>query len=270
VPKDLRGDASAFVLLDLADLLRAHLPAVWQALQQNAAPARAADLALYQALRADKGVDWRGRLLDAAASWAVISGEKPGSVDLHCDLHDAQVVPTVLQALFRAALPGTAPTGPPADLDVPKIEPAGEALYVVRCVYVRPRCPGAEPVSAPSRPFAIAPVFDPDAPARTVRIPMPFDTGIKDLRKFPKNVGFMLSNQLRGQMDRVSDMKKALDGDIADEQGFDLGVICQFSIPIITIVALMLLIVMVFVLNIVFWWAAFFRICIPVPLRSRS
>jgi hypothetical protein len=270
VPDDVRKEASAFVLLDLADLLRAHLPAVWQALQTGSPPPVSAQANLYNELRADTGVDWRGRLLDAAAQWAVISGEQPGSFDLHCDLHRATVDSKRLQTLFRAAVPGTAPTGAATDLDLPKIEPAGEAQYVIRCVYLRPKCPGAEPVSAPSPAFSIAPVFDPDAPSRPIRIPMPLDTGIKDLRKHPKNVGFMLTNQLRGQMNRVSDMKKALDGKLGDEEHWDLGVICQFSIPIIAIVALMLLIVMVFVLNIIFFWAAFFRICLPVPLRSRS
>jgi hypothetical protein len=270
VPQDLRAEASAFVLLDLADLLRAHLPGLWQALQANTAPPAPAEAALYHALHGDPGVDWRGRLLDAAANWAVITGEQSGSVDLHCDLHDSTISPTGMQTLFRAAVPGTAPTGAPPDLDLPKIEPAGDTLYVVRCVYLRPQCPDAEPVSAPSDAFSIAPVFDPDAPSRPIRIPMPIDTGIKDLRKFPKNVGFLLSNQLRGQMNRVTDLKKALDGQIADEEHWDLGVICQFSLPIITIVALLLLIAVVFVLNIVFFWTAFFRICIPVPLRSRS
>jgi hypothetical protein len=40
-------------------------------------------------------------------------------------------------------------------------------------------------------------------------------------------------------------------------------------LPIITICALILLIMIVFLLNIVFFWAPFFRVCLPVPLRSR-
>ena len=71
-------------------------------------------------------------------------------------------------------------------------------------------------------------------------------------------------------MNRVTDLKKALDGGLGSEEHWDLGVICQFSIPIITICALILLIAIVFVLNIVFFWAAFFRICLPVPVRSKE
>ena len=40
--------------------------------------------------------------------------------------------------------------------------------------------------------------------------------------------------------------------------------ICQLSIPIITICALILLLIIVALLNIVFWWMPFFRICLPI------
>ncbi len=66
-------------------------------------------------------------------------------------------------------------------------------------------------------------------------------------------------------MDRVTDLKKALDGEMADEERFDLGVLCQFSIPIITICALIVLMIIVCLLNIVFFWMPFFRICLPDP-----
>ena len=80
----------------------------------------------------------------------------------------------------------------------------------------------------------------------------------------------MMSNQLRAQMSRVGDAKKALNGELGAEQQFDLGVLCSFSIPIITIVALFLLMIFVVLLNIVFWWLPFFRICFPVNVRRGS
>jgi hypothetical protein len=268
---DLRPEASAFVLLDFADLLRRHLPDVWAALGAGQPPTDPESAALYAYLVADPGVGWRVGLRDAAAQWAVLTGEADGTPDLTWDLHASTLVPQVLQARFRAALPGTPPPPrTPPGLDVPKIEPTGEARYVVRCVYRRPRCAPTEVVSAPSVPFSIAPVLDPDAPVRQFRIPLPVDTGIKDLRKFRKNVGFVLSNQLRGQMNRVTGLQAAMDGDLADEEHWDLGVLCSFSLPIITIVALLLLILIVILLNIVFFWLPFFRICLPIPVRSRS
>ena len=87
------------------------------------------------------------------------------------------------------------------------------------------------------------------------------------MRQFSKNVGFVMSDQLRAQLGRVRDAKAALDGDLDKEGSFDLGVICAFSLPIITIVALLLLMIMVSLLNLIFWWLPFFRICLPVPVR---
>ena len=171
---------------------------------------------------------------------------------------------------MRAALPAAdadpaAGAGPRRPAEA---RPDRRARYRIRCVYRRPRCaPLAGRTSSASRRSSsrIARFFDPDAPARDIRIPLPVDTGLKDLRKYRKNVGFMISNQLRGQMNRITDLKKALDGEIAGSQRWDLGMICQFSIPIITICALILLMIFVVLLNIVFCWLPFFRICLPVP-----
>lgn len=158
---------------------------------------------------------------------------------------------------------------------VPKLDPSGTAFYVVRCVYDQPRCLPYHPplVSArSSTPFQLAPFFDPDAPARPLRVAMPVDTSVAGLRKFPRNVAFLISDQLRRQMSRVQGVKLGdLDsGKLDDESGASLGMICSFSIPIITICALILLLIIVFVLNIVFWWVPFFRICLPLNLKAKG
>ena len=44
-----------------------------------------------------------------------------------------------------------------------------------------------------------------------------------------------------------------------------VGMVCSFSIPIITIVALILLIIFVKLLDIIFFWMPFFQICLPLP-----
>jgi hypothetical protein len=283
-------DASAMLLVDLADLLGRYLPALWQALQPTGArPAEPKAARLYDTLltHADSGrrLGWREALRSAWEQRMAIFGESETAPTLRCNLRRS-VVPVrldergdppgtgTLQGILRDALGTTMAgqaQGTPPDLPVPKLEPTGQATYRVRCLYRRPQCQPfpTDLVSPPSEPFAIAPVLDPDAPARQVRISLPVDTGIKDLRKFRKNVGFVLSNQLRSQLDRVADAKKALDGQLGDEVAWDLGVICQFSIPIITIVALVVLMIFLILLNIVFFWLPFFRICLPVPIRSR-
>jgi hypothetical protein len=153
---------------------------------------------------------------------------------------------------------------PPADTAAA----AGEAYYQVRCVYERPRCKHhvAAVVSAPSQPFQLAAFFDPDAPARPVAIRLPTDTSIAGLRKFPKNASVMLSSKLRQQMARVSDasLNDLDEGNLGGEPSFNLGMVCTLSIPIITICALILLMIIVQLLNIVFWWLPYFKICLPV------
>ena len=43
--------------------------------------------------------------------------------------------------------------------------------------------------------------------------------------------------------------------------------LCSFSIPIITICALIVLMIFVALLNIIFWWMPFLKICLPKPER---
>ena len=80
-----------------------------------------------------------------------------------------------------------------------------EGWFVLRCVYERPECGPIDPpvVSAPSAAFQMASFFDPDAPARPVRIALPIDTSPAGLRKFDKNTAFMISDMLCGQIERV-------------------------------------------------------------------
>ena len=169
--------------------------------------------------------------------------------------------------------PSTASSKAAADA-VPKLEPAGETYYTIRCVYDRPQCARLQPPLVSNKssvPFQLAAFFDPEAPARPLRITMPVDTSIEGLRRFPKNVAFLVSDQLRRQMSRVQGIKLGdLDsGKLGAESGVNLGMICSFSIPIITICALLLLLIIVFVLNIVFWWLPFFRICLPLQLKAK-
>ena len=110
-------------------------------------------------------------------------------------------------------------------------------------------------------PFRFASFFDPDAPARPVQISLPVDTSQAGLRAFPSNVSILVSKQLRAQMQQV----KELDETRAGKQPFDLGMLCTLSIPIITICALILLMVIVALLNIVFFWMPLFKICLPKP-----
>ncbi|RZL85259.1 MAG: hypothetical protein EOP32_00340 [Rhodococcus sp. (in: high G+C Gram-positive bacteria)] len=144
--------------------------------------------------------------------------------------------------------------------------PAGPAVYAARCLYERPRCARAErhKLSTPSRAFQLAPFYDPDAPARPVRIVMPVDTSPGGLRKFPRSVSMVLSAELRKQMARVSE-ETLRDGTVGTAPAVGFGMVCQLSVPIIAICALMLLMIIVAVLNIVFFWVPLLKVCAPVP-----
>jgi hypothetical protein len=158
--------------------------------------------------------------------------------------------------------------------------PTTSPWFAIRCVLERPNCPGlAQPlVSEPSASFQMSAFFDPDAPARPIRIGLPVDTTPAGLRKFDKNAAFIMSDTLCGQVKRAGSMTladlvlsvlpfpfhKGLDtGDGSPCPGG--GMVCSFSLPIITICALIILIIIVKLFDIIFFWMPFFQICLPLP-----
>jgi len=158
--------------------------------------------------------------------------------------------------------------------------------FRLRCVYERPSCGPLhdDVVSEPTEPFEVAGFFDSDAPARPIRIGLPIDTTPAGLRKFNKNTAFVLSDTLCGQVAR---MKSLTFGDLVRSVlpwplhkdisvgemkpcakpagGASFGTICSLSIPIITLCALMLLMIIVTLLDFIFRWMPFFMICFPLP-----
>jgi len=287
-----------FVLLDFATFFQSHMPEV---LEQTWTGSDADRGTLHDHLAAaefSSTASWLEALNAALAEQEAIlagtladSSSPANGMDLSAiktaieNVWPPPLLPSGLPTMVKDALGEFTPTaengaangvsGPEPDA-VPKLDPAGRTFYAIRCVYDQPQCP---PIDRPvvsaraSVPFQLAPFFDPDAPARPLRISMPVDTSPAGLRKFPRNVAVLISDQLRRQMNRVQEIKlQAIDdGNVgADEPGISLGMICSFSIPIITICALILLLIIVFLLNIVFWWLPFFRICLPLSLKAKE
>lgn len=156
--------------------------------------------------------------------------------------------------------------------------------FVVRFVYHRRDCGPLHPpvLSERTQQFQLAGFFDPDAPARPIRISLPLDTSPAGLRKYNKNTAFILSDMLCGQVQRAKGLgfidlvlsvlpwplHKDLDlgaGGPCNDGSLSIGMICSISIPIITICALIVLIIMVSLLDFVFRWLPFFVLCFPVP-----
>lgn len=191
----------------------------------------------------------------------------------------------------RASQSGSAtPQAPSAarlarDLEQSLAADAGPPRYVLRFAHKRCDCGPLQPLvlSAQSEVFELAGFFDSDAPLRPIRIALPFDTTPGGLRKFGKNSAFIMSDVLCGQMKRVRKLgfgslvravlpwpfhKDLKVGGMApcgsgDPNG-SFGVICSLSIPIITIVAFILLIVIATLLDLIFRWLPFLIACFPV------
>lgn len=190
-------------------------------------------------------------------------------------------------ALVIRAIPADASADQPAPhLASQKPADLREGYFAIRCIYERPACGPLHDdiVSPPTDPFQLAGFFDPDAPARPIRIGLPLDTTPAGLRKFDKNTAFMISDVLCGQIQRFKaltfgdlvrsvlpwplhkDLSVPDGGPCAKTPGGpSFGMICSLSIPIITLCALILLIIMVTLFDIIFRWLPFFVICFPVP-----
>ena len=183
------------------------------------------------------------------------------------------------------ALPAIAPASEPA-VPPSAIAPADslDGWFVLRCAYERSACgPLHQDVVSPrTEAFQLAGFFDPDAPARPIRIGLPLDISPAGLRKFDKNTAFVMSDMLCGQIKRfkgltLGDLVRSvlpfpLHKDLAPggggpctSGGLNIGTICSLSIPIITICALILLMIIVSLLDIIFRWLPFFIICFPIP-----
>jgi len=188
----------------------------------------------------------------------------------------------LVKAFAANAMPAGVPPLPEAAR--PGVDTGRPAWFTIRCVYDHPECGplATTVVSDPSAPFQLAGFFDPEAPARPIRIMLPVDTTPAGLRKFDKNTAFVASDILCGQLKSLGklslgDLVRSVlpfplhkdlsidDSPCKDSQGNSQGTVCSLSIPIVTICALVLLIIIVSLLDFVFHWLPFFKFCFPLP-----
>jgi hypothetical protein len=194
--------------------------------------------------------------------------------------------PNAVKAAVEAALkehPPDRAVPPPPAIAQASIPSNRSTRFVLRCVLDRPQCgAGAEILSEPTEPFAMAPFFDPDAPARQVRIALPVDTSPAALRKYPKSASFVISDVLCGQ---VGGVRKLTLGDLVlsvlpwpfhkdlpepDVTPCGTGMLCSLSIPIVTLCALILLIIIAVLFTIFFGWLPFLISCFPLRLKAKE
>ena len=110
--------------------------------------------------------------------------------------------------------------------------------------------------------FRVAAPLDPEA-SRPSLIPMP---SLRDLKRgLAKGAAVLTPGDTFDFINGLR-LKKGASEDVIGK-GPKLGVqwICSFSLPVITLVAMILLMIMISLLNIVFFWLPWVRICLPFP-----
>ncbi|HEX8483693.1 MAG TPA: hypothetical protein VF650_17470 [Allosphingosinicella sp.] len=157
--------------------------------------------------------------------------------------------------------------------------------FCLRFVHLNADCGPVHPPTLSKRSvrFELAGFFDSDAPARPIRISLPMDTSPAGLRKHARGTAFVFSDMLCGQVQRAKGLgfidlvrqvlpwplHKDIDtgdgGGCKNGNGIDIGMICSLSIPIVTLCALILLMIIVALLDFIFRWLPFLAFCFPAP-----
>jgi hypothetical protein len=140
-----------------------------------------------------------------------------------------------------------------------------ERVYQLRA-FIRVKhdenCPPEIVWSDPSSYFKIAAWYDgPGVPTPPVVLPDLSDRNA--LKKLKPNVSFGVPASLANAMQGAS-LDDLMKGKAGGGSG-NLDWICGFNIPIITICAFFVLNIFLSLLNIVFFWLPFVKICIPIP-----
>ncbi len=115
-----------------------------------------------------------------------------------------------------------------------------------------------------SEVFRIAPWY---ASAARIGPPIPLPNPSRAfLKNLKPNVAFVVPGSLMNAMPSMSNLG---DGSASPMgKGIDIAWVCSFSIPIITICAFFVLNIFLQLLNIVFFWMFFVKICIPIPVPA--
>jgi hypothetical protein len=146
--------------------------------------------------------------------------------------------------------------------------PAGRYVVVPFLRIIRPD--GCERIfwGSDSAPFAVAAAFDPDA-ARPSRIEMP---DLSDaMHGLAKGATFDMPPSLANLMNGLNSSaatQSMMTGQGGSTGGLGVRFICSFSLPSITICAMIMLSITLSLLNIFLGWMAWVKICLPLPAKK--
>lgn len=202
--------------------------------------------------------------LPARPDWEGVSTGNEG-YSIYISSADAQEIQSLLRQRLHANLTSIA-----NEIPIPKFrQRQSDQFQVVPFVRVLDEAGKERTVwgdtAERSEFFRVAAPFDPDLSRPSV-IQMP---GLKDLKRgLAKGANMIVPPDTFNVLKRLKPKKGASEEVIGEESPTDgLGVqwIYTFSLPVITIVAMILLMIMVSLLNIVFYWLPWVYIRIPLP-----
>lgn len=282
-----------YVILELGEFLQNHLPTVWTALETgNTASLPTAMKDLYDQLTIHLEVESDGSdepLADVISAYkgyfSLLRGEgnipttdfdfrnfSKGNLDTLQD-HVEDAVDVENEPIQVSGGESSELVQLIKNQVQPRPETGAEPIYTIRMVYdYAPNDPFCPPIVSPlpTRPFRLTKFFDPDAPARLVRLEAP-SIKPRDLRKYARGVGIEMSPELHKLASCMSgDDADAVINSIenCDDGGFSIQMVCTFSIQIIFLVAFIVMFIFLISLNFIFGWLAYLRICLPIPTKS--
>lgn len=140
--------------------------------------------------------------------------------------------------------------------------------YHVRCflrVDDHAGCPPRLLWSPLSQSYTIRPWYESGgAPPQQIELP-----SLTNLSAMKPDVAIKVPPDIQQFMDRLN-LENLMDGKAEKSLNLSFGMICGFSLPIITLCAFIVLQIFLQLLNIVFFWLAFIRICIPFPIVTEE
>jgi hypothetical protein len=282
------GYASLYLLLDLGDWLKQHLPDVYDAVTDGTAVSGAYDdlVTAFESVTVNRSAGGSTNLKKAIADTVqyapLLTGDDIAGPNFTYDLSDNSLADHWLKdagdhaslAYLATQALAVAPGRPvlPPELEgmiqeAPVVlagSPKGAGTtYVIRTVFHHDPC---QPVlSEATHRFELARAMDGDAPARKVLLQMP---DITHMRKFNRGVAIETPPALQKILNALT--PDVLKGDPVRDSGLALGFICSFSIQIIFLVAFIVMFIFLILLNICFFWMPFLKICFPIPVPASS
>jgi hypothetical protein len=202
-------------------------------------------------------------LMKAAATDAVPLAAGP------FNLLVVESVATQLRAALRLRLAQAIATSA-ADMPIPKLASGPNGRYFVVPFVRTVRPDGCERIhwGSASNAFAVAAAFDPEA-ARPTLIEMP---DLSDAKKgLARGASFDMPPGLANLMNGLNSsaaQQAMMTGAGGSTGGLGIRFICSFSLPAISICAMIMLSITLSLLNIFLGWMAWIKICLPLPVKK--